>query len=402
LAANNITAADLKNEQNATAADLLAKGFAPADLFAAGYTLESLADAGVEASVLAALKDTGSNSSGGGAVAAVVVLLLLLGAGVCGYVMHRNRDTQQQQKDQANQANQAIAALGGDGMVEMVDNPLSTLRRKKVLTDPANSTSNVQNKVRTLGRQRCVVVNNVFSIPFDDAGDAANDDDVVVAAAAAASGYLLVAGDYREESGVGAEEVGLAPDYQNVDSTTWEGAVLQGPRDYENAPRTSVAVGKGSVAPTALDAGGAGGGGGGGAGAGADGKGGTLQRPLPRTPAEYLAAPHRADRSNGAEGGAMMYSEPSEMQQVYTEGTNAGATGAAMYAEPLDPNMVAASQPTIVQVYGDVVYDDAETQGAGARMYSAPNETQQQLYGGEGSDVTGSPKHTAGAGAGAR
>jgi hypothetical protein len=262
LAAINITAADLKTERNATAADLLAKGFTPADLFAAGYTLESLADAGVDASVLAALGDDGSSS--GGAVAAVLALLVLVG--VCGYVWHRRR-TVQQQKDQANQV---IAALGGDGMVEMMDNPLSTLRRKATNTPAANSTT-VENKVAMLGRQRNVVINNAFSIPFDDAGDAANDDDAVVAAAAAAAGYVLVTTTDDDEPGAGTTipdydpaEVGVegrqeeeregedaAQYYQNVDIMPWEGAVLEGPRDYENAPSTTMLAGNGRVVPAA-------------------------------------------------------------------------------------------------------------------------------------------------------
>jgi hypothetical protein len=243
LAANNITATDLK-EQNATASDLLAKGFTPTQLHAAGYTLDSLADAGVEASVLAALVDDGSTGSGG-AVAAVLLLLLL--AGVCGYFWYRRRTNQQHKDD----ADQAIAALDGGGMVEMMDNPLSTLRRKKVTPNPAE----MQNNAGLLGRQRHVVVNNAFSIPFDDAGDTANDDDAVLAAAASASGHVLVTSTDGDESSApialpdydpaGAGEVDAAQHYQNVDNTPWEGAVMQGPRDYENAPSTTVDVSRG-------------------------------------------------------------------------------------------------------------------------------------------------------------
>jgi hypothetical protein len=100
-----------------------------------------------------------------------------------------------------------------------------------------------------------VVVNNALSIPFDDAGDASHDDDAVVAAAAAASGYVLVMIDEDElgatipdydPTGGEVEEGGeSAQYYQNVDNTPWDGVVLQGPHDYENAPGTTMTVVKG-------------------------------------------------------------------------------------------------------------------------------------------------------------
>jgi hypothetical protein len=119
-----------------------------------------------------------------------------------------------------------------------------------------------------------VVVNNAFSIPFDDGGDVANEDDAVVAAAAAA-GFTLVVSEpdtstsSSDATGVGyltvtsapsaaasnpdydlsrvgdeVEEEDPAHDYQNVDNGSWDGKVQEGPRDYENAPSTTMVPGK--------------------------------------------------------------------------------------------------------------------------------------------------------------
>jgi hypothetical protein len=111
-----------------------------------------------------------------------------------------------------------------------------------------------------------VVVNNAFSIPFDDGGDVANEDDAVVAAAAAAAGYLLVTSKEDDEHGPGAGtphpdsdpvRVGVGKKknnnnnkkdpvkgYENVDNKPWKGKVLRGLRDYENAPSSAVSRGK--------------------------------------------------------------------------------------------------------------------------------------------------------------
>jgi hypothetical protein len=159
-----------------------------------------------------------------------------------------------------------------------------------------------------LGRQRNVVVNNAFSIPFDDGGDVANEDDAVVAAAAAAAGYLLVTIDDDNDAPgqVDADDGGLPmedddatydmpgaaassapitrvfgsasaaaaplPDYhptesqvrviqggdgaaqcyQNVDNTPWDGEVQIGSRDYQNARSITMVRGHGNNAvPTA-------------------------------------------------------------------------------------------------------------------------------------------------------
>jgi hypothetical protein len=110
----------------------------------------------------------------------------------------------------------------------------------------------------------------------------------------------------------------------------------------------------------------------------------TLHRPLPRTPAQYLAA---GDGCGHDAGGAAMYSAPvEEQQQLYDDGeddghdgvaADGGAAGAAMYSVPDEAQQ---------ELYGGTG-DNGNNRLVdpdGATMYSAPDERQQQLYDGEG------------------
>jgi hypothetical protein len=167
-------------------------------------------------------------------VAGPTLVALLLIAGVAFYLLiYRKADSD------------GLGMFGGGGGAIPTSKTM-TLRSARQATALSHS------KVGTLGRQRNVVVNNAFSIPFDDGGDVANDDDAVVAAAAAAAGYLLVTIDADDEVGTDtsnrdydpAGEGGPAQFYQNVDNTPWVGKVQEGPRDYENAPSTTLLLGK--------------------------------------------------------------------------------------------------------------------------------------------------------------
>jgi hypothetical protein len=94
---------------NKTAAELLAKGFAPQDLYEAGaFTLEELQDAvgdvdwvvdeAAEAEIqklAASLAPTTTKGGGKGTVAAVVVVLLLCAAAVAAFVVHTRARAQE-------------------------------------------------------------------------------------------------------------------------------------------------------------------------------------------------------------------------------------------------------------------------------------------------------------------
>jgi hypothetical protein len=102
----------------------------------------------------------------------------------------------------------------------------------------------------------------------------------------------------------------------------------------------------------------------------------TLQRPLPRTPAEYLTAHGSSGWSEG--GGVALYSAPVEGQQDMHQGDSAGDAGAAdtgdaaMYSAPVEGQQE-LYQPSQGHSIEESCLD-------GARMYSAPAETEQQLY----------------------
>ena len=97
----------------------------------------------------------------------------------------------------------------------------------------------------------------------------------------------------------------------------------------------------------------------------------TVHRPLPRTPAQYLAA------GDGWGQAAAVYSTLAGDQHPVCDGADGGAAGAAMYSAPTeaDQNLYAgggvngSNRPVV------------ETNGGA--MYSAPNEAEQELYAGE-------------------
>jgi hypothetical protein len=74
-----------------------------------------------------------ANGRGGKVAAVVVVVVVLLGIGVCGYLWHQRRATQEQKE----QEEAARADLDGDGMVAMIDNPLRANQHQAALAAAA-------------------------------------------------------------------------------------------------------------------------------------------------------------------------------------------------------------------------------------------------------------------------
>jgi hypothetical protein len=321
-------------------------------------------------------------------------------------------------------------------MVEMMDNPLSTLMPRRKAANASSSASPPLHTKVSLGRH--LVVNDLFSIPFDDGGRTANVGDAALANAATASGHLLTlndgkpdaatsapdemgdnplrrnittrrdtavqdgakenwfplmvepptfellrdrrcadppthefivpnhgAGDEDEgdaeidyhdnahlfacddagvDAGAGAndhEEEVAAHEYQNVDNTPWEGAVLQGPREYGNAPSNTVLTDNAAAAAAAAAA--------------ASVVGGTLQEhsileevlvhededahdyqnddnkpwvgAVMQGPRSYENAPNTTVLKGNASAGASISQEYSTLEEVLTSNTDASAVG---------------------------------------------------------------------------